>query len=99
MPATMEMDRTLVPDGFIGTRDAAAVIGCNEEFLLNRRWVRRQGLPALQLRRGWPIFFDEKKLREWCAKRYREVKPERRDYAAERRRRKANAPHKTSGAS
>lgn len=78
MPAIKELDLTKVPSGYVDAKQAAVMIGCREKFLANRRWVRRHGLPALQLLRGWPIFFEEKKLHEWCAKRKRNVKPERR---------------------
>jgi hypothetical protein len=64
-----------VPTGFISADQAAAILGCPAEYLHNRRWVRRHGLPAMQLRRGWPMFFDEAKLREWCLKATQKVTP------------------------
>ena len=79
MPATREPDFQLVPEGFISVTEAARVIGCRPEFLLNRRWVRRQGLPAYQLRRGFPVFYDKDKLHEWVTARARMLKPEKRN--------------------
>ena len=79
MPRKKEVDLMRVPQGFIGVEAAALIIGCNPEWLTSRRWVRRHALPALQMRRGWPIYFDEKKLREWCLKQAKALKPERRN--------------------
>lgn len=69
------LENGCVPAGFISAEQAAQILGCPPEYLQNRRWVRRHGLPAMQLRRGWPMFFDEAKLREWCLKATQKVTP------------------------
>jgi hypothetical protein len=98
MPAIKELDLTKVPVGYVDAKRAAEMIGCREKFLANRRWVRRHGLPALQLLRGWPIFYEEKKLREWCVKRKRNVKPEHRRDARSKSARRKNGATPATGA-
>jgi hypothetical protein len=86
-PQPQSRSQYFVPPGYVGLDRAAQILNMDPKDI-TRRWLRANGVPALQLRRGWPPVFVEKVLIEWYAKKLQPLKPEKK---YQRKKRKASS--------